>query len=192
MVSELFEARGWTSIATDDLVGLVLGFTSLMIGIISGFVGMALERLTTYDFTESSFGDMSYLFGSLKYPYLWAFGYARVYMDSFDFELRMMGKSNLSLQNLPLHDFTIRIGFLTGLWVGGVMVNVVLGSVNTLVVCWAESPSKLQQNHPEAARDMTLAWNKAFPDAGIYLGSELSSSELQPEYFPPPIPVEFS
>jgi len=158
MVSELFEARGWTSIVTDDLVGLVLGFTSLMIGIISGFVGMALERLTTYDFTERSFDDMSYLFGSLKYPYLWAFG----------------------------------IGFLTGLWVGGVMVNVVLGSVNTLVVCWAESPSKLQQNHPEAARDMTLAWNKAFPDAGVYLGSELSSSELQPEYFPPPIPVEFS
>ena len=43
------------------------------------------------------------------------------------------------------------------------MVNVIQGAVNTLIVCWADSPSRLEENHPELAREMRDAWRAAFP-----------------------------
>lgn len=45
MVVELFRARGWESIVTNDLVSSVLNFTTFSIGIVSGLAAACLERL---------------------------------------------------------------------------------------------------------------------------------------------------
>jgi hypothetical protein len=47
------------------------------------------------------------------------------------------------------------------------MMSVVRGAVNTLIVCWADSPSRLQANHPEATKEMAEAWTSVYPEAGI-------------------------
>jgi hypothetical protein len=47
------------------------------------------------------------------------------------------------------------------------MMNVVKGAVNTLIVCFADAPAKLQDNHPQAARDIGESWSSVFPNVGI-------------------------
>jgi hypothetical protein len=59
------------------------------------------------------------------------------------------------------------IGFFVGITVSSVMMNVVRGAVNTLIVCFADDPSKLEDNHPELTHRMSQAWAAAFPDAGL-------------------------
>jgi hypothetical protein len=36
-----------------------------------------------------------------------------------------------------------------------------------LVVCFADDPAKLEDNHPELTLRMAQAWGAAFPDAGL-------------------------
>jgi len=48
-------------------------------------------------------------------------------------------------------------GFLIGMIVCSIMMSVVRGAVNTLIVCWADSPSRLEENHPEATKEMADA-----------------------------------
>mmetsp|Transcript_15715 Transcript_15715/g.36096 ORF Transcript_15715/g.36096 Transcript_15715/m.36096 type:complete len:549 (-) Transcript_15715:393-2039(-) len=43
---ELFEARGWTTIVTDNLVQRSLSLVAIVVGAISGFVGMLLAKTT--------------------------------------------------------------------------------------------------------------------------------------------------
>jgi len=45
----------------------------------------------------------------------------------------------------------------------GVMMNVIHGAVNTLIVCWAESPESFRDNHKYWAGQMTEVWSSAFP-----------------------------
>lgn len=45
MVVELFRARGWETIVTNDLIGYVLGFTTFTVGLLTGVGCMCLERL---------------------------------------------------------------------------------------------------------------------------------------------------
>lgn len=49
------------------------------------------------------------------------------------------------------------------------MMNVVKGAVNTIVVCWADSPTVFEDNHPELTREMAESWNSVFPDIGVYV-----------------------
>jgi hypothetical protein len=44
-VVELFRARGWTSLVTNNLVGYVLGFSTFTVAILSGLLTMALENV---------------------------------------------------------------------------------------------------------------------------------------------------
>jgi hypothetical protein len=46
-----------------------------------------------------------------------------------------------------------------------VMMYVVRGSVNTLIVCWADNPQQIERNHPALSREMIDAWARAFPDS---------------------------
>eukprot|EP00934_Nitzschia_sp_Nitz4_P003490 Nitzschia sp. Nitz4//scaffold10_size219509//182653//184590//NITZ4_001458-RA/size219509-augustus-gene-0.254-mRNA-1//1//CDS//3329533010//3480//frame0 len=55
------------------------------------------------------------------------------------------------------------VGFLVGTLVSAVMMSVLRGGVNTLIVCFADAPDKLQENHPELTREMINAWAEAFP-----------------------------
>lgn len=62
-------------------------------------------------------------------------------------------------------------GFFIGLVVGfvfcSILMNVVGGAVNTVIVCYAESPAEFQANHPELAHEMRSAYMQAFPDLSL-------------------------
>ncbi len=44
------------------------------------------------------------------------------------------------------------------------MMSVVRGGVNTLIVCFADSPSQLEENHPDLTQEIVNAWAEAFPE----------------------------
>jgi hypothetical protein len=73
---DLFRARGWTTIITNNLVGYVLSYTTFTVGVASGLFGIAMEHLVTSTATgdASHGGSHSYAFGPLPYPSAWAFG----------------------------------------------------------------------------------------------------------------------
>ena len=60
-----------------------------------------------------------------------------------------------------------RIGFVVGVSVSSVMINVIKGAVNTLIVCFADSPGRLRENHPEATESMVETWRESFPESRI-------------------------
>ena len=119
-VIELFRARGWTAIISDNLVGYTLGFVTFLVAIATGLIGAALERILARTHNES---DESFVFGPVEGAVYWSFG----------------------------------VSFVVGLWVGSVMMNVVQGAVNALIVCWADSPAKLEYQHPVLTMEMADA-----------------------------------
>ena len=44
------------------------------------------------------------------------------------------------------------------------MMNVIQAAVNTLIVCWAESPESFRDNHKYWADQITAIWSSAFPE----------------------------
>ena len=56
-VLELFETRGWTTIINDNLVQRTLTLVSVVIGALSGFVGMLLAKATGW--ASTIFGENS-------------------------------------------------------------------------------------------------------------------------------------
>lgn len=48
-------------------------------------------------------------------------------------------------------------------------MNVVKGAVNALIVCWADSPSILENNHPALTQEMAESWRSVFPEAVVHL-----------------------
>mmetsp|Transcript_3638 Transcript_3638/g.8345 ORF Transcript_3638/g.8345 Transcript_3638/m.8345 type:complete len:482 (+) Transcript_3638:90-1535(+) len=75
--------------------------------------------------------------------------------------------SNL-LVAFDLGEATASAGFFVGLVVGfvfcSILMNVVGGAVNTVIVCYAESPAEFQTNHPALAHQMRSAYMQAFPE----------------------------
>lgn len=65
--------------------------------------------------------------------------------------------------------FAFGLSFVVGLWVSSVMMNVVRGAVNALIVCWADSPAKLEMQHPSLTAEMATAWRSVFPDVILRL-----------------------
>jgi len=61
--------------------------------------------------------------------------------------------------------FAFLTGFLIGSVVSSIMMHVVKGAVNTLIVCWADNPKQLKEEHPELARKLRDAWEQAFPNS---------------------------
>ena len=77
--------------------------------------------------------------------------------------------SFLIVESLHLHDYCrFRIGFAIGIYLSSVIMNVIKGAVNTLIVCWADSPNRIQENHPELSQEMLDAWCSTFPQCGLY------------------------
>lgn len=72
------------------------------------------------------------------------------------------------------HWISMIVGLVVGMAVSGVMMNVVRGAVNTLIVCFADDPAKLEENHPSLTHQMAQAWNAAFPEAGISAAPQYS------------------
>jgi hypothetical protein len=55
-------------------------------------------------------------------------------------------------------------GFMLGLGLNSVLMNVIGSAVNTVIVCFAEAPADFEQNHPELSATMRHAWAQAYPD----------------------------
>ena len=62
-VMELFRAKGWMAITTDNLAGYVLGFTTFIVGGLTGISALALERYIHSLHPETEYD--SYVFGPL-------------------------------------------------------------------------------------------------------------------------------
>jgi len=63
------------------------------------------------------------------------------------------------------------VGFFIGLVVGmvfcSILMNVVGSAVNTVIVCFAESPAEFEQNHPQLSAEMRSAWIQSWPELTI-------------------------
>ena len=62
-VMELFKSKGWMAIATDNLAGYVLGFTTLIVGVLAGASAVGVERFVHSMHPESEYD--SFVFGPL-------------------------------------------------------------------------------------------------------------------------------
>ena len=140
-VMELFRARGFTAIITDNLVSYVLAFTTFLIALATAFTAWLLEySLSPVESKGPIKESDSFFFGSLPHPGAWA---------AF-------------------------IGFIIGLWVASVMTNVIKGAVNTLIVCWADSPNAMEAQHPDLTRELSSTWRHAF----VFLNEAMPEPEL--------------
>lgn len=60
---------------------------------------------------------------------------------------------------------TFWLGILLGMTLSNIQLQVVTSAVETAVVCFAEAPSSLLENHPpELSGRMIRAWRAAYPD----------------------------
>ena len=59
------------------------------------------------------------------------------------------------------------IGFIIGAYVSSLMMNVVKGAVNTVIICWADNPWAMKENHPRLTKELTEAWRKVFPEIQV-------------------------
>ncbi|KAL7569252.1 hypothetical protein ACA910_016805 [Epithemia clementina (nom. ined.)] len=180
-VMELFRARGFTAIITNNLVYYVLGFTTFMIGLTTAATGWLIEHSISENMSSYGRSDAGPL--DLPPPPLgFHFGSQTLPSGPLDHSPPLlasdpplpppghMGASLPSDENssfifgpLPYPGlWAALIGFVIGLWVASVMVSVVKGAVNTLIVCWADSPAALETQHPELTRELATAWSNAF------------------------------
>jgi hypothetical protein len=65
-------------------------------------------------------------------------------------------------------EFAFWYAFAYGILSSILVLNVVSSAVDTVVVCFAESPNELRANHPQVAQRMIQAWRAAYPsDCGF-------------------------
>lgn len=130
-VTELFKARGFTTFVANDLVGYVLGFTNVVVGVVTGMIAILIQIQVERNHSDITFD--SHLYGHVS----------------------------------SSHWLSMMLGFFVGVAVSSIITNVIRGAVNTLIVCFADDPAKLEDNHPELSLRMVHAWSAAFPDCGM-------------------------
>lgn len=59
------------------------------------------------------------------------------------------------------------ISFIVGIVFCSILMSVVGSAVNTVIVCFAESPAEFEANHPGLSREMRSAWVQAWPELTI-------------------------
>lgn len=59
------------------------------------------------------------------------------------------------------------IGFLIGFILSCIMMGVLSGSVDAIIVCYAEAPMEFKENHPELHAEMEETWTAAWPDLTV-------------------------
>ena len=131
-VMELFRARGWTAIITNDLVGYVLLFTSVVVGILTGLCAVIIESLAS----SGNERGVSFFVGDVG-------------------------------SDATARWIAFFIGIFVGIFTSSIMMNVLKGAVNTVIVCYADGPQKLEQNHPQMTYNMAKSWVSVFPECGV-------------------------
>lgn len=59
------------------------------------------------------------------------------------------------------------ISFIVGIVFCSILMSVVGSAVNTVIVCFAESPAEFEANHPDLSREMRSSWMQAWPELTI-------------------------
>jgi hypothetical protein len=59
------------------------------------------------------------------------------------------------------------IGFVVGYVISSTLLSVVGSAVNTVIVCFAESPAEFEQNHQVLSAEMRSSWVAAWPELTI-------------------------
>jgi len=57
--------------------------------------------------------------------------------------------------------------FLVGVVFSSILMSVVQSAVNTVIVCFAESPAEFERNHPVLSLEMRSKWREALPELSI-------------------------
>lgn len=70
--------------------------------------------------------------------------------------------ANLNVQNPGGTGFIA--GLLVGVVMSSILLNVISSAVNTVIVCFAESPREFDAHHPQLSMEMRSAWRRAFPE----------------------------
>lgn len=164
-VMQLFRERGFTAIITDNLVSYVLGVTAMTIGLATAATGCLLEHSISQALSSSDSFGQSHTFeqeppssgppGAMDLPVsTHPSGSPQASLDEND---------SFLFGPLPHPKiWAASIGFVIGLWVASVMMNVLKGAVNTLIVCWADSPAAMEAQHPELTRELSSTWSGSF------------------------------
>mmetsp|Transcript_45140 Transcript_45140/g.51074 ORF Transcript_45140/g.51074 Transcript_45140/m.51074 type:complete len:551 (+) Transcript_45140:216-1868(+) len=134
---ELFQARGWTIIITDNLVHRSLALVSIVIGALSGIICMLVAKATGW--TTTIFGSSNGEGGEGE------------------------GDSS-SLLSVSDDGIVFFICFLIGMTMSFILLNVVLSAVDTVIVAFAEAPAEFNTNHPALYNNMIQKWRLVFPD----------------------------
>lgn len=140
-VITLFKNRGWEAIIADDLVGNTLFLMSVIVGGLSGIVGLLLD--VTTDYFESAPGNTR----------LVAFLYV-VEVSVLFYLLKVELTSFVPSRSL---------GFIVGIVLCSIILSTVASGVNAVIVLFAEAPAEFQQNYPELSMNMRETWQSAFP-----------------------------
>ena len=148
-VMELMRARGWTVALNDQLTTFILHTTTIVVGIITGLAGVLVERGVT----------------SLYEPQ------HRHFLHGSHHGMHVEGShSEPSYVFGPLPGpswWSFSLAFIIGLWVSSIMASVLRGAVNTMIVCWADSPAAFEMQHPHLTQDLVQAWSEVFPSANV-------------------------
>jgi Plasma-membrane choline transporter len=56
------------------------------------------------------------------------------------------------------------IGMIVGFVFSSILLSVVSSAINTVIVCFAESPAEFEANHPQLSATMRSAWTAAWPE----------------------------
>jgi len=60
--------------------------------------------------------------------------------------------------------YTCSTGLVVGFLLASILMGVIESAVNTIIVCFAESPAEFERNHPILSMEMRGAWRMAYPD----------------------------
>ena len=53
-------------------------------------------------------------------------------------------------------------GFLVGIILSGIFMGLLSSAVDAIIVCYAEAPKELEENHPAIAQEMSRTWSEAW------------------------------
>lgn len=60
--------------------------------------------------------------------------------------------------------FLMVSGIIVGFVTSSIIMSIVSSAVNTIIVCFAESPAEFEENHPELSRLLKEAWVERYPE----------------------------
>jgi len=70
------------------------------------------------------------------------------------------------------------IGFVVGALLTSMLFSIISSSVNGVIICFAGSPDKLEENHPIESQELRSAWKSAWPRTVDNVSSNMSPSNL--------------